>query len=352
MENGVKKIKINESIVKTYSYLRGNFSEGDFLSSYKNNSEFQVHSDEKINLEFNKSLNDSEIDSICKNINNGVDNEIVNDFYNGKFINVEFKDKCNLNIKNLLCEDTSTAVFNVKCDNKDAHLYFYSEILGDGKQFNYLYNLNLKNNSKITLVVFSNSGANGFINILGNCEDQSNVEILFININKNNVYTNCRVYLNGERSSSNIDVCYICSENYKFDYNLTLSMIGKESRSNINGKGVLLDNANKVFRGTIDFQKGCVNSKGNENEEVIILGKNVKNQSLPLLLCKEKDVVGSHGFTANSIDQDKLFYLLSRGFNEREAKSLILRGKFLNLFKNIDRLDIVEKFMSFLMEAI
>lgn len=352
MDSGVRKIKINESIVKTYSYLRGNFSEDEFVCSHENNSDFKVHNDGKINLKFDKTLNNDEIDLICEKINTGVSEEIVKDFYNGKFLDIEFKNKSKLNVKNLLREDTSTAVFNIKCDDEDAHLYFYSEILGEGKQFNYLYNINLKNNSKITLVVFVNSRANGFINVLGNCEDQSNIEILFININKNNVYTNCRVYLNGEKSSSNIDVCYICSENYKFDYNLTLSMVGKEGKSNINSKGVLLDRAHKVFRGTIDFQKGCVNSKGYESEEVIILGKKVKNQSLPLLLCKEKDVVGSHGFSANSIDQDKLFYLLSRGFDEKQAKNLILRGKFLNLFKNVDRLDIVEEFMKFLMEAI
>ena len=82
------------------------------------------------------------------------------------------------------------------------------------------------------------------------------------------------------------------------------------------------------------------------------MSKNVKNQSLPLLLCKEKNVKGSHGFTANSIDEDKIFYLLSRGFNEKEAKGLILRGKFLNLLKEVKNEEIVDKFMNLLMEAI
>lgn len=352
MDKEIQKIRVNESVVNTYSYLKGNYNEDEFVSSLKNDSKFEIINDDEIHFNFDKTLSNDEIDSICERINAGVNEKIVKDFYNGKFINIKFKNQSTLNIKNLLEENLSTAVFNVECDTYDSHLYFYSEILGSGDQFNYLYNIDVKNNSKVTLVIFSNSKSKGFINLLGNCESNCNIEVLFINVNKNNVYTNCKIYLNGEKSCSNVEVCYICSENHKFDYNITSSMIGKESISNINGKGVLLDNGEKIFRGTVDFQKGCLNAEGCENEEVIILSKNVKNQSLPLLLCKEKNVKGSHGFTANSIDEDKIFYLLSRGFNEKEAKGLILRGKFLNLLKEVKNEEIVDKFMNLLMEAI
>lgn len=352
MGSEIKSVRINESVVNTYSYLRGNYSEDNFEVSSKNISKFEIENGDGVNFNFEKSLDNKKINEICKKINKGIDDSIVESFYNGKFVNIKFENDSTIDIKNILNGDLSTSVFNVNCDVKDSHLYFYSEILGYDGQFNYLYNINVKNNSKVTLVVFLKSTSKGFINIFGNCENESNIEILFINLNKNNVYINCKVNLIGEKSSGDIDVCYICPEKCKFDYNLTLSMIGQESKGQINGKGVLLDGAHKIFRGTIDFQKGCVNSKGHENEEVIILGKTVKNQSLPLLLCNEKNVEGSHGFSANSIDQDKIFYLLSRGFNEREAKALILRGKFLNLFKKMHREDIINEFLNLLMEAI
>lgn len=351
MGSVIRNVIVNKSVVNTYSYLRGNYSEEDFEVSFKNDSKFEIVNTSDVNFNFEKLMNDDEINEICKKVNNGVDDSVIESFYSGKFVNIKFENSSMIDIKNIINSDLSTSFFNVSGDG-DSDLYFYSEILGDNGQFNYFYNINLEGNSKVKLIVFLKSTSKGFINIFGNCYNQSNLEILFINLNKNNVYINCKINLNGEKSLANINTCYICPPKCKFDYNLTLSMIGKESTGKINGKGVLLNGSHKIFRGTIDFQKGCVNSKGHENEEVIILGKTVKNQSLPLLLCNEKNVEGSHGFSANSIDEDKVFYLLSRGFNKKQARALILRGKFLNLFREINREDIVNEFLNLLMEAI
>ena len=351
MNKEIQRIKINESVLNTFSYLKGNYSEDDFVISSSKNGIFEIENN-NISIDFHKKLDNSNIDGICEKINSGLNSKIVEDLYDGKFVNVEFKSDSSLNIKNVIKDNVSTVTYNVFCNEENSDLYFYSEITGDKGQFNHLYNIDIKNNSNVTLVVFANSQSKGFINVLGNCEDNSHIKIIFVNVNKNSVYTNCKVYLNGDKSSSDIDISYICSGESKFDFNITSSMIGKESISYINGKGVLLDKANKVFRGTVDFQKGCLNAKGVENEEVIILSKNSKNQSLPLLLCKEKNVNGSHGFSANSIDKEKIFYLLSRGFSEKEAKSLILRGKFLNLLQEVKKQDVIDRFMDILMEAI
>ncbi|WP_302594024.1 SufD family Fe-S cluster assembly protein, partial [uncultured Megasphaera sp.] len=48
--------------------------------------------------------------------------------------------------------------------------------------------------------------------------------------------------------------------------------------------------------------------------------------SVPLLLCKEDDVVGNHASSAGQIDKDKLFYLMSRGFNEAGAQLIIVES--------------------------
>ncbi len=346
-----QKIRINKSLVKTYSYLNGNFSEDDFINTTNNNSRIEISHGDSVYVDFIES-NNFDIESVCKNINAGVNESIINNLKNGKLVNIKFKNESILNVKNFMEGNFSTLTFNVDCEGDTSQLYLYSDISGDGCQFNHLYNINLRNKSKLTLVIFSNSNSKGFINVCANCDDKSRIEILFVNINKNNVYTNCNVYLNGEESSSNIDACYICSDNCEFDYNLTSSMIGKKSISTIFGKGILIGNSRKIFRGTVDFRKGCSDAEGCENEEVIILSKCAKNKSLPLLLCNEKNVRGSHGFTANSIDKDKVFYLMCRGFSEKEARVLILQGKFLNLLTRVKDDEVIEKFMNVLLECV
>lgn len=58
----------------------------------------------------------------------------------------------------------------------------------------------------------------------------------------------------------------------------------------MNADGILDDQAFKLFRGTIDFKNGSSGSKGDEKEDVLLMGDNVVNQTIPLILCAEEDV--------------------------------------------------------------
>ena len=103
---------------------------------------------------------------------------------------------------------------------------------------------------------------------------------------------------------------------------------GARSISKIDTKGVLLDRAKKVFNGKLDFKRGARHSKGEEEEYVILLDPTVKSDSIPALLCEEDDVEGAHAVSAGQINEDKLFYLMSRGLDERESKKLIVEASF------------------------
>ena len=87
----------------------------------------------------------------------------------------------------------------------------------------------------------------------------------------------------------------------------------KKSFSDIHTLGALSDTSKKSFRGTLDFLRGAVASEGAEEDTCLLLDPTVKSISLPLLLCKEDNVVGNHAASAGQIDQNKLFYLMSRG---------------------------------------
>lgn len=91
----------------------------------------------------------------------------------------------------------------------------------------------------------------------------------------------------------------------------------------------------KIFKGTLDFKKGASRSKGIEEEYAILLDKTVKADAIPLLLCEEDDVEGQHAASAGQIDSDKLFYLMSRGLDEKEAKKLIVEASFTPIIDKI-----------------
>ena len=91
--------------------------------------------------------------------------------------------------------------------------------------------------------------------------------------------------------------------------------------------GVLSEKATKIFRGTIDFRKGCAGSVGNEKEEVLLLDDTIVNQTIPLILCDEEDVEGNHGASIGKIDEELLFYLESRGIGEEEVYEMMAKAK-------------------------
>jgi Fe-S cluster assembly scaffold protein SufB len=121
---------------------------------------------------------------------------------------------------------------------------------------------------------------------------------------------------------------YFGDGNRIIDLNYLINHIGRRTISNIETKGALKDRAKKVFRGTIDFKLGASRSKGIEEEYALLLDKEVKASSVPLLLCSEDDVEGQHAASAGQIDNEKLFYIMSRGISEKEAKKFIVEASF------------------------
>ena len=101
---------------------------------------------------------------------------------------------------------------------------------------------------------------------------------------------------------------------------------GKSTVSEIHASGALMERAKKVFRGTIDFKRGSAGSVGSENETVLLLGEDAENKTVPVILCAEENVEGSHGATIGELDADTLFYFASRGIDRAAAEAILARA--------------------------
>lgn len=91
----------------------------------------------------------------------------------------------------------------------------------------------------------------------------------------------------------------------------------------MDASGVLLDRAEKVYRGTVDFKEGAKGARGFEKENTLLFGSEIINKSVPLILCHEEEVEGDHGATIGRIDEKLLFYIKSRGISDEAAKQLM-----------------------------
>lgn len=156
-----------------------------------------------------------------------------------------------------------------------------------------------------------------------NCSKGGKFQIMTIMTGDGDIYSDNRTELEGDSSSINAEVVYLGKNSQTIDYNIAVNHWGKDTHSEINAAGALMDSAKKVFRGTIDFKTGSSDSKGSENETVIMLGDDVVNKTVPLILCSEENVEGSHGATIGELDDDTLFYFESRGIGREEAERIM-----------------------------
>lgn len=147
--------------------------------------------------------------------------------------------------------------------------------------------------------------------------------------------------LEKEGSEGDLKSIYIGDKARKLDLGYSMIHQGMRTVSNIETRGVLKDRAKKVFRGNLDFKRGAKRSKGVEEEYVILLDPGVKSDAIPALLCEEDDVEGAHAASAGQIDEDQLFYLMSRGLSEIDSKKLIVEASFRPILDRVPLEDVV-----------
>ena len=130
----------------------------------------------------------------------------------------------------------------------------------------------------------------------------------------------------GDGATLRADLGYLARRSDTADIDLTVEQLGKSTVSEIHASGALMERAKKVFRGTIDFKRGSAGSVGSENETVLLLGEDAENKTVPVILCAEENVEGSHGATIGELDEDTLFYFASRGIDRAAAEAILARA--------------------------
>ena len=168
----------------------------------------------------------------------------------------------------------------------------------------------------------------------------ANVEFIQIDLGSKENYLSYIGELVEKEANVSINSIYFGKNNQKLDFNYVANQIGQATNYDLSIKGALADRAQKTCRATIDFKRGSSTSKGSEQEYVTLLSDDIRNVAVPILLCTEDDVEGLHAASAGKIDEDILFYIMSRGFSETEAKRLILESKFAETIDLIDNEEI------------
>ena len=209
-------------------------------------------------------------------------------------------------------------------------------------------NTNLSNsNIKLNVINLLDQEAYNFIEFTNDLED-SYLTTNFIDLGGKVKLSNILTDLNSSNSTFDLNNLYLGSNEDIIDMNYLVNLNKSNTNSNMVVEGILKDNSKKSFKGTLDFKEGSSNSIGHENENCILLSDTAKSKSLPMMLCHEESVDGAHGVSTGKIDEDRLFYLMSRGLSKEESIRLILNANINKIIDNIDDDNLKEELLSYI----
>ena len=105
-------------------------------------------------------------------------------------------------------------------------------------------------------------------------------------------------------------------------------------------KSILNENSKGIFQGKIFVDSKAQKTDGYQLSKAILLNKNAEFDGKPELEIYADDVKCSHGSTSGSLDENSIFYLMSRGLSNNEAKKLLINGFMLDAIEKITDIEI------------
>ena len=250
--------------------------------------------------------------------------------------------------------------------NKPLIVYHTTNDKIKSKNINLRLEFELEQNSSLRLIdFFKDKSKNNFINIFYNFDlkkdailknykvdktQNSNIKYSFNNINqdensvsetfilsagsdflKNEI--NCN--LNGNYSSAFVNGIFSLTNNQQHEIRTTINHLTESTKSFQLIKSVLGKDSKAVYQGKIFVNSIAQKTDGYQLSKAILLDETSEFNAKPELEIYADDVKCSHGSASGSLDENSIFYLMSRGLDYHQSKKLLINGFILDVIEKI-----------------
>ncbi|MBI3024011.1 MAG: SufD family Fe-S cluster assembly protein [Thaumarchaeota archaeon] len=217
----------------------------------------------------------------------------------------------------------------------------------EGSKLNFFEELYTKESSKISLVssafeVRTMPGANVGVSSLQLLDEKtvylSNKNVSALNDSRitstaillGSWITRSRMNLlmNGRGSAVEGFEVFFCGGKQRFDLESNLVHNSPDSTAATHARGVLKDESQSIFKGMIKIKSNAKNSSSYLAHHAMILDKRARSDGIPGLSIDTNEVKATHSASVAQIDEEQIFYLMTRGLSPDEAKKMIILGFF------------------------
>ena len=309
-------------------FINGRIEKIEF--SYEDKNQIEIYDD--IKSEDNFSVKNSLI-----NLNNAFSNK-----YYKILVKKGYSIKKPLIIYHLTNEKMKSKNINLRLDfeleeNSSLKLIDFFNDITDKNFMNIFYNFKLKNDSILKNYKIDKSLNQNLKYSFNNIDQEKNsISETFIfsagsNYFKNEI--NCN--LAGEYSSAFINGIFSLKNNQQHEIRSTINHLVENTKSYQLIKSVLGKNSKAAYQGRIHVDSKAQKTDGYQLSKAILLDETSEFNAKPELEIYADDVKCSHGSASGSLNEDSIFYLMSRGLSYKQSKELLINGFMLDVVEKI-----------------
>ena len=134
------------------------------------------------------------------------------------------------------------------------------------------------------------------------------------------------VYLMGPHAHGEVLSLAMASDGQHQDAGAKMVHVAPDTTSTIISKSVSRGTGRTSYRGALHVHPGAVRSKATVRCDALLLDKESRSDTYPLMEIEEEQVNIGHEASVSRIGEEQLFYLQSRGISEVEATKMIVNG--------------------------
>ena len=309
-------------------FINGRIEKIDF--NYEDENQIEIYDDIKVNDKF-------------YNENSLID---LNNAFRNKYYKILVKKgyptKKPLVIYHLTNEKMKSKNINLRLDfeleqNSSLKLIDFFNDSSDKNFMNILYNFDLKKDSILKNYKIDKSLNKNLKYSFNNIDQEINsISETFIfsagsNYFKNEINCNLR----GEYSSAFVNGIFSLKENQQHEIRSTINHLVENTKSYQLIKSVLGKNSKAAYQGRIYVDSKAQKTDGYQLSKAILLDETSEFNAKPELEIYADDVKCSHGSASGSLNENSIFYLMSRGLNYKQSKELLINGFMLEVVEKI-----------------
>ena len=309
-------------------FINGRIEKIEF--GYEDKNQIEIYDD--IKFEDNISVKNSLV-----NLNNAFSNK-----YYKILVKKGYSIKKPLIIYHLTNEKMKSKNINLRLDfeleeNSSLKLIDFFNDITDKNFMNIFYNFKLKNDSILKNYKIDKSLNQNLKYSFNNIDQEKNsISETFIfsagsNYFKNEI--NCN--LSGEYSSAFINGIFSLKNNQQHEIRSTINHLVENTKSFQLIKSVLGKNSKAAYQGRIHVDSKAQKTDGYQLSKAILLDETSEFNAKPELEIYADDVKCSHGSASGSLNEDSIFYLMSRGLSYKQSKELLINGFMLDVVEKI-----------------